>query len=61
MPTIGVEISGVEISIQLRTFKLEVSNMVLEVNWLSQFGPVFFDFIQGYQVQVELRNEAVIH
>lgn len=47
---------------KLGTLKLGGSDMVLGVNWISQVGPIIFDFIQGYvkfkynQEEIKLRR-----
>lgn len=48
-----------EFQFKLRTLKLARSDMVLEVNWISQFGLVLFDFVQG-SIKFKGNNGEVI-
>ncbi|KAL2526014.1 Uncharacterized protein Adt_11068 [Abeliophyllum distichum] len=42
------QMQGMEFKNKLRSLKLGGSDMVLGVNWLSQFGTKIFDFSQGH-------------
>ncbi|KAL2532080.1 Uncharacterized protein Adt_05431 [Abeliophyllum distichum] len=42
------QMQGIEFQFKLRSLQLGGSDMVLGVNWLSQFGPVTFDFKEGH-------------
>ncbi|KAL2506627.1 putative nucleotidyltransferase [Abeliophyllum distichum] len=42
----------------MRSLKLEGSDMVLGVDWLSLFGPMTFDFVQG-SIRFKMGEEAV--
>lgn len=52
------EIQGWEFQYKLRTLKLTWSDMVLGVNWMSQFGPITFDFVQEC-IQLRSNGEMI--
>ncbi|KAL2505826.1 Uncharacterized protein Adt_21447 [Abeliophyllum distichum] len=55
-PPLIWQMQGMEFQYKLRSLKLGGSDMVLEVNWLSQFEPLTFDFIQGH---ISFVNEGI--
>ncbi|KAL2465320.1 Uncharacterized protein Adt_41171 [Abeliophyllum distichum] len=55
-PPLIWQMQGVEFQYKLRSLKLGESDMVLGVNWLSQFEPITFDFIQGH---ISFVNEGI--
>lgn len=51
-------VHGWEFQFNLRTLKLGGTDMVLGLNWMSQFGPIIFDFVRGF-VRFKYKQEEI--
>ena len=52
------QMQNYEFQFQLRTLNLGGSDMVLGINWLSQFGPITCDFAEGH-MSFKYKGETV--
>ncbi|KAL2491374.1 Uncharacterized protein Adt_27002 [Abeliophyllum distichum] len=52
------QMQGLEFQFKLKALKLWGSDIVLGVDWLSQFGPTTFDFIQG-SISFDMNGKTV--